>query len=262
MEAALSERADGPTTWALDISDVSAGYDGHKALEGVTFRIEPGCLAGLVGPNGAGKSTLIKIVLGMLKPWSGEVSIFGRAGKPRPGSVSYTPQVDLVDWQFPVTVSDVVLMGRYGGLGVVRRPGVRDREIAASALERVRLTAMADRQIGELSGGERRRALIARALTQQGDLMLLDEPFAGLDAAAQHDLISLFQSLVTEGKTLFIATHDLSCVDEDFDHAVLLNKHVIAFGRPADVFTTESLNEAYDRHLMVVRSGQSTYIGL
>jgi ABC-type Mn2+/Zn2+ transport system ATPase subunit len=153
-------------------------------------------------------------------------------------------------------------MGRYGGLGVVRRPGASDREIAASALERVRLTAMADRQIGELSGGERRRALIARALTQQGDLMLLDEPFAGLDASAQHDLISLFQSLVAEGKTLFIATHDLSCVDEDFDHAVLLNKHVIAFGRPADVFTTESLNEAYDRHLMVVRSDQSTYIGL
>ncbi len=258
----MTEWADSPSSWALDIRDVSAGYDGHKALDGVTFRIEPGCLAGLVGPNGAGKSTLIKIVLGMLKPWSGDVSVFGREGKPQAGSVSYTPQVDLVDWQFPVTVRDVVLMGRYGGLGVVRRPGAHDREIAASALERVRLTALADRQIGELSGGERRRALIARALTQQGDLMLLDEPFAGLDAAAQHDLISLFQSLVAEGKTLFIATHDLSCVDEDFDHAVLLNKHVIAFGRPADVFTTESLNEAYDRHLMVVRSDQSTYIGL
>ena len=166
----MTEQADGPTTWALDIRGVSAGYDGHKALDGVTFSIEPGCLAGLVGPNGAGKSTLIKIVLGMLKPWSGEVSVFGRAGKPQAGSVSYTPQVDVVDWKFPVTVSEVVLMGRYGGLGVVRRPGARDREIAASALERVRLTAMADRQIGELSGGERRRALIARALTQQGGL--------------------------------------------------------------------------------------------
>ena len=258
----MPEQPDGPPNWALDVRDVSAGYDGHKALDGVTFRIEPGCLAGLVGPNGAGKSTLIKVILGMLKPWSGDVSVFGRAGKPRAGSVSYTPQVDLVDWEFPVTVRDVVLMGRYGRLGVVRRPGARDREIAASALERVRLTQMAGRQIGELSGGERRRVLIARALTQQGDLMLLDEPFAGLDAAAQHDLISLFQSLVEEGKTLFIATHDLSCVDEDFDHAVLLNKHVIAFGRPADVFTAESLNEAYDRHLMVVRSDQSTYIGL
>jgi ABC-type Mn2+/Zn2+ transport system ATPase subunit len=258
----VTEQPGAPHSWALDVRDVSAGYDGHKALDGVTFRIEPGCLAGLVGPNGAGKSTLIKVILGMLKPWSGEVSVFGRVGKPRAGLVSYTPQVDLVDWEFPVTVSDVVLMGRYGRLGIVRRPGARDREIAASALERVRLTDMAGRQIGELSGGERRRALIARALTQQGDVMLLDEPFAGLDAPAQHDLISLFQSLVEEGRTLFIATHDLSCVDEDFDHAVLLNKQIIAFGRPADVFTPESLNQAYERHLMVVRSDGSTFIGV
>jgi ABC-type Mn2+/Zn2+ transport system ATPase subunit len=248
--------------WALDVRGVSAGYGRHRALDDVTFTIEQGCLAGLVGPNGAGKSTLIKVILGILKPWSGEVSVFGRGGKPRPGLVSYTPQVELVDWEFPVSVRDVVLMGRYGRLGLGRRAGPRDREVADAAIERVRLTQLVQRQIGELSGGERRRALIARALAQEGDLMLLDEPFGGLDAAAQHDLLALFHDLVAEGKTLFIATHDLTCVDEDFDHAVLLNRRVVAFGRPVDVFTPETLSEAYKRHLMVVRSDHSSFIGL
>jgi ABC-type Mn2+/Zn2+ transport system ATPase subunit len=247
--------------WALDVTGVSAGYGRHQALDGVTFDIEPGCLAGLVGPNGSGKSTLMKVVLGMLRPWSGEVSIFGRAGKPKAGVVGYTPQIDLVDWDFPVSVAEVVVMGRFGKLGLIRRPSAEDREIAAQAIERVRLTHLAGRLIGELSGGERHRALIARALAQQGDLLLLDEPFAGLDATAQHDLLRLFHDLVAEGKTLFVATHDLSCVAEDFDHAVLINRRVIAFGRPADVFTEESLNDAFDRHLLVVRAGHKTFIG-
>jgi ABC-type Mn2+/Zn2+ transport system ATPase subunit len=248
-------------SWALDVRGVSSGYGRHRALEDVTFTIEPGCLAGLVGPNGSGKSTLMKVVLGMLPAWSGEVRIFGRQGKPRPGVIGYMPQIDLVDWNFPVSVAEVVLMGRYGRLGLVRRPGRADREIAAQAIERVRLTELRGRLIGELSGGEKRRALIARALAQQADLLLLDEPFAGLDATAQHDLIQLFQELVSEGKTLFVATHDLSCVAEDFDHAVLLNRRVIAFGRPADVFTEESLNAAFQRHLMVVRAGHKTFVG-
>jgi len=246
---------------ALDVTGVSAGYGRHQALDGVTFNIEPGCLAGLVGPNGSGKSTLMKVVLGMVRPWSGEVSIFGREGRPTAGVVGYTPQIDLVDWDFPVSVSEVVLMGRFGKLGLIRRPSAEDREIAAQAIERVRLSHLARRLIGELSGGERHRALIARALAQRGDLLLLDEPFAGLDATAQHDLLRLFHDLVAEGKTLFVATHDLSCVAEDFDHAVLINRRVIAFGRPADVFTEESLNAAFERHLLVVRAGHKTFIG-
>ncbi|HUF52534.1 MAG TPA: metal ABC transporter ATP-binding protein [Dehalococcoidia bacterium] len=255
----MAENPNGP--WALDVVGVSAGYGRHQALDAVTFNIEPGCLAGLVGPNGSGKSTLMKVVLGMLKSWSGDIRVFGREGRPRPGVVAYTPQSELVDWDFPVSVADVVLMGRYGRLGLFRRPSAEDRDIAAQAIERVRLSDRAHRLIGELSGGERHRALIARALAQQGDLLLLDEPFAGLDATAQHDLLRLFHELVDEGKTLFVATHDLSCVAEDFDHAVLLNRRVIAFGRPADVFTEESLNAAFDRHLMVLQADHKTFIG-
>jgi ABC-type Mn2+/Zn2+ transport system ATPase subunit len=146
-------------------------------------------------------------------------------------------------------------MGRYGKLGLVRRPGRRDRELATAALERVRLMDRAQRQIGELSGGEQRRALIARALAQEADLLLLDEPLAGLDATAQHDLLRLLEELRTEGKTLFVATHDLSCVAADFDHAVLINRHVVAFGRPADVFTEENLSTAFERHLFVLPQG-------
>jgi ABC-type Mn2+/Zn2+ transport system ATPase subunit len=245
--------------WALDVRDIVAGYGSHTALEGVTFTIEPGCLAGLVGPNGSGKSTLMKVVLGLMKPWGGEVRVFGEAGRSR--DVGYTPQSELVDWAFPVTVADVALMGRYGRLGLARRPGKQDREIAMGALERVRMVDLSKRLIGELSGGQQRRVLIARALAQDADLILLDEPFAGLDATSQHDLIGLFKKLSEEGKTLFVATHDLSCVSEDFDHAVLLNRHVVAFGRPADVFTEENLNVAFQRHMLVLQSGTKTFVG-
>src|SRR5881397_1573528 len=150
--------------WAVEVNDVAAGYNTHTALEDVTFTIETGCLAGLVGPNGSGKSTLLKVLLGLHKPWSGDVRIFGHLEHPTHGHVGYMPQSELVDWSFPVTVFDVVLMGRYGRLGLLRRPGRADREIAAMALERVRLMDRANRRIGELSGGEQRRALIARAL--------------------------------------------------------------------------------------------------
>jgi ABC-type Mn2+/Zn2+ transport system ATPase subunit len=244
----------------VEVNRLSAGYNGHVALEGVSFTIEPGCLAGLVGPNGSGKSTLLKVMLGLHKPWSGEVLIFGHPERPAHGHVGYTPQTELVDWSFPVTVLDVVLMGRYGRIGLVRRPGRRDRELAFAALERVRLADRAERQIGELSGGEQRRALIARALAQGADLVLLDEPLAGLDATAQHDLLRLLEELRTEGKTLFVATHDLSCVAADFDHAVLLNRRVVAFGRPGDVFTEENLSAAFQRHLFVLPQG-TTIVG-
>jgi ABC-type Mn2+/Zn2+ transport system ATPase subunit len=245
--------------WALDVRGVEAGYGTHMALEGVTFTIERGCLAGLVGPNGSGKSTLMKVVLGLMKSWAGEVRVFGEMD--RAGVVGYTPQSELVDWAFPVTVADVALMGRYGRLGLIRRPGRHDREVAMAALERVRMADLSERLIGELSGGQQRRVLIARALAQDADLILLDEPFAGLDATSQHDLIALFKQLSEEGKTLFVATHDLSCVSEDFDHAVLLNRHVVAFGRPADVFTEAHLNEAFQRHMLVLQGGSKTIVG-
>ena len=246
---------------AVEVRNLSAGYNGHTALDDVTFTVEQGCLAGLVGPNGSGKSTLLRVILGLHKPWRGEVRIVGREGSGGRGRIGYMPQSELVDWSFPVTALDVVLMGRYGRLGLVRRPGRSDRERAMAALERVRLAHLAERLIGELSGGEQRRMLIARALAQDADLILLDEPLAGLDATAQHDLLALLEDLRKEDKTLFVATHDLSCVAANFDHAVLLNRRVVAFGQPADVFTEELLSTAFQRHLLVLPGGERTIVG-
>lgn len=245
---------------AIEVSHLTAGYGGHIALDDVTFTVERGCLAGLVGPNGSGKSTLIKVIMGLHKPWSGEVRLAGRIGGNSHRLIGYAPQSELVDWAFPVTVFDVVLMGRYGNVGLVRRPGPEDREVAMRSLERVGMGDLEDRQIGELSGGQQRRVLIARALAQESDLILLDEPVAGLDAAAQHDLLRLLEDLRKEQRTLLVATHDLSCVASDFDHAVLLNKHVVAFGRPEDVFTPELLSEAFQRHLLVLPGGERTLV--
>lgn len=246
---------------AVEAVDIWAGYDSHPALEAVTFAIEPGCLAGLVGPNGSGKSTLLRVILGLHRPWRGQIRLFGGPAQASRRRIGYMPQSELLDWSFPVTAFDVVLMGRYGRLGLLRRPGRRDREIALQSLERVRMADRASRLIGELSGGEQRRVLIARALAQEADILLLDEPLAGLDATAQHDLLRLMEGLRHEGKTIFMATHDLSCVATDFDHAVLINRRVIAFGRPAEVFTEESLTTAFQRHLLVLPSGQRTLMG-
>lgn len=245
---------------AVEVTHLSAGYGRNVALDDVTFTVEQGCLAGLVGPNGSGKSTLIKVIMGLHKPWSGDVRLSGRHGPRRRPLIAYAPQSELVDWSFPVTVLDVVLMGRYGGIGPFRRPGADDREVAIRSLDRVDMAELKDRQIGELSGGQQRRVLIARALAQQADLILLDEPVAGLDAAAQHDLLRLLEDLRKEHRTLFVATHDLSCVASDFDHAVLLNKKVVAFGRPKDVFTPELLSEAFQRHLLVLPGGERTLV--
>jgi ABC-type Mn2+/Zn2+ transport system ATPase subunit len=245
---------------AIEVSHLTAGYGRHKALEDVTFTVEHGCLAGLVGPNGSGKSTLIKVIMGLHRPWGGEIRLSARSGPGKRPMIAYAPQSEMVDWSFPVTVSDVVMMGRYGGIGLLRRPSPEDRAAAMSSLDRVDMTKLKDRQIGELSGGQQRRVLIARALAREADLILLDEPVAGLDAAAQHDLLRLLEDLRKENRTLFVATHDLSCVASDFDHAVLLNKKVVAFGRPRDVFIPDLLSEAFQRHLLVLPGGERTLV--
>jgi ABC-type Mn2+/Zn2+ transport system ATPase subunit len=237
---------------AIEVRDLWAGYNRHAALEDISFQIEPGCLAGLVGPNGSGKSTLLRVMLGLHRPWRGEVRLFGQKVAQARRLLGYTPQVELVDWTFPVTLFDVVMMGRYGRLGLLRRPGPHDREMAWRCLEQVGMADLAGRQIGELSGGQQRRALIARTLAQEPRILLLDEPVTGLDAAAQHDLLHLFDDLRAEGKTLLVATHDLSCVAAGFDHVVCLNRKVIAFGKPRTVFTEEVLNATFERHLLLV----------
>ena len=221
----------------ISVRDLWAGYDATPALESITFELPPATLAGLAGPSGSGKSTLLKALVGLIKPWRGSIELFGGAVNGSRGQIGYAPQSELVDWDFPVTVADVVMMGRYGRLGLLRSPSASDRDAVASALAMVRLEELAHRQIGELSGGQQRRMLIARALAQEADLLLLDEPMVGLDATNQHELLELFERLRNEGKTLLVATHDLSCVAACFDLTLLLNKRLIAFGAPGEIFT-------------------------
>ena len=245
---------------AIEVSDLWAGYDGRTVLEGVTLTIEEGCLAGLVGPNGSGKSTLLRVILGLHRPWRGEVRLFGQKVDRARRLLGYMPQVELVDWGFPASAFEVVMMGRYGRLGLLRRPGRRDHEVVWRSLEQVHMTDLAQRQIGELSAGQQRRVLIARTLAQEPRILLLDEPFTGLDAAAQHDLLDLFNEVRAAGKTLLVATHDLSCVAAAFDHAACLNRKIIAFGEPRTIFTEEILNATFQTHLLLVNVEGKTYV--
>jgi len=239
------------STLAISVRNLSVAYPGYVALEGVTFDTPQGVLAGLVGPNGAGKSTLLKAVLELVPRVSGEIYIFGEPYRVARRRVAYVPQREEVDWDFPVTVWDVVLMGRYGRLGLFRRPRKDDFAAAESALERVGMTEYRRRQIGELSGGQRQRVFLARALAQEADLYFLDEPFAGVDAASERAILEVLRELRREGKTIFVVHHDLQTVREYFDWIVLLNRRVIAAG-PVDLaFTPETLDEAYGGRLFL-----------
>ena len=236
---------------AVVVEDLWAGYGNRAALQGIDFEVPQSTIVGLVGPNGSGKSTLIKVILGMHSAWRGRVRILGKEARSVRRLIGYTPQTEMVDWDFPVTVRDVVTMGRFGRLGPLRWPGARRQAASCSkCLERMRLTDLAKRQIGELSGGQQRRVLIARALAQEPQVLLLDEPMAGLDATIQHELLSLFEELRDEGKTLLVATHDLSCVSCCFDRALLMNRRKVAYGEPAKVFTKELLDQAFESHLI------------
>ncbi len=246
---------------AISVSGLSVGYDEARVLESLDFEIPAGALVGVAGPNGSGKSTLLKTLLGLVSPWRGNVRVFGRSVRDARGLIGYAPQAELVDWDFPVTVADVVMMGRYGRIGLLRYPGSADRAAVAEALAQVRIESLATRQIGELSGGQQRRMLIARALAQEAELILLDEPMVGLDATTQHDLLELFERLRDAGKTLLVATHDLSCVAACFDLTLLLNKRLVAFGSPSDIFTPEILNEAYAEHLLLLPAEGGVYLG-
>ncbi|MDI6858543.1 MAG: metal ABC transporter ATP-binding protein [Dehalococcoidia bacterium] len=258
--ASKSPEQEGDDQTAIRAEGVWAGYDGRVALEDVGFEVPRSTIVGLVGANGSGKSTLIKVMLGVMRPWRGSVRIMGKEPAAARNLIGYAPQMEAVDWQFPVTVHDVVMMGRYGRLGPLRQPGPNDRKVVELALERVQLSEMAKRQIGELSGGQQRRMLVARALAQEPQVFLLDEPMAGLDPSIQHELVALFESLRDEGKTLIVATHDISCVTCCFDRALLLNRRKVAYGNPSEVFTQENLNEAFQSHLILLPMEQSVYV--
>lgn len=236
----------------LEIHDLTVAYHKKPVLWGVDLTVPAGHLVGIVGPNGAGKSTLIKACMGLLPRQSGWVKIFGRPLREVPTRVGYVPQRESVDWDFPVNVMDVVLMGRYGRLGLVRRPGRADREVARACLEKVNLLPFADRQIANLSGGQQQRVFLARALAQEADLYFMDEPFAGVDAATEAAIIAVLRELRDRGKTLLVVHHDLPTARQYFDRLLLLNMNVVAFGPSAEVFTPELLQKTYGGRLTIL----------
>ncbi len=236
----------------LDIHDVTVAYHRKPVLWDVDLTIREPRLVGIVGPNGAGKSTLIKAILGLVPTASGRVSILGRPLKQVRQRVGYLPQRESVDWEFPVSVLDAVLMGTYGRLGWLRRPGVKQRRWAMECLKRVGLVDLAARQIGQLSGGQQQRVFLARALAQRADVYFMDEPMAGVDAATEGVVFEVLKELRESGKTLFVVHHDLRTVPRYFDHVVLLNMRLVASGPVESTFNEENLRKTYGGRLGVL----------
>ncbi len=236
----------------LDVHDVTVAYHRKPVLWDIDLTLNEPRLVGVVGPNGAGKSTLLKAILGLVPLASGEVRVLGRPVKEQRLRIGYVPQRESVDWDFPVSVFDVVLMGTYGRLGWFRRPGARERACAHECLERVGLSDLASRQIGQLSGGQQQRTFLARALAQQADLYFLDEPLAGVDAATEKVIISLLQELRDQGKLVMVVHHDLRTVPHYFDYVVLLNMRLVASGPTETVFTPENLRKTYGGRLSIL----------
>ena len=229
----------------LDIHDVTVAYHRQPVLWDIDLTLHDPALVGIVGPNGAGKSTLIKAVLGLVPLASGLVTVFDQPVKRVRKRIGYFPQRNSVDWDFPVNVFDVVLMGTYGQLGWFRRPGAKERAWALECLGRVGLAGMEQNQIGQLSGGQQQRTFLARALAQRADIYFMDEPMAGVDAATEHVIFNVLRELRDEGKTVIVVHHDLRTVPEYFDRVILLNTRLVATGPTPEVFNRENLRKTY-----------------
>ncbi|HEY7737815.1 MAG TPA: metal ABC transporter ATP-binding protein [Candidatus Limnocylindria bacterium] len=232
------------------LRDVDAGYGDTLALEDVSLEFPAGSLVAVVGPNGAGKSTLLKLIAGLLKPWRGEVIVLGAPAGTHARRVAYVPQAEMVDWAFPITVDQVVMMGRYPLLGPFRRPGSEDAAAADAALERVGMQDMRHRQIGALSGGQRRRVFLARALATAAQLFLLDEPVTAIDPRTQDDIMDLLEVEAAGGRTVIATTHDLACAAECFQRVVAVNRTVVADGPSSIALDAAVLARAYGGHLL------------
>ncbi|MDX7990366.1 manganese/iron ABC transporter ATP-binding protein [Xenorhabdus littoralis] len=228
----------------LVVDNATVTYNnGHTAIYDASFDITGGTICALVGMNGSGKSTLFKTIMGLVNPSQGKVTLNTQPIKTalKQNIIAYVPQTEDVDWNFPVLVSDVVMMGRYGKMGFLRRPSKRDHEIVNEALERVGLIELRDRQIGELSGGQKKRTFLARALAQEGKVLLLDEPFTGVDVKTENTIIDLLRELRDEGHLVLVSTHNLGSVPEFCDHVILINRTVLASGRIETTFTQKNL---------------------
>ncbi len=236
----------------IEVHDLTVSYDKKPVLWNVDFTIPGGALVGIIGPNGAGKSTLIKAIMGLLPLSSGYAHLFGEKLDNVRKRISYVPQRESVDWDFPASVMDIALMGRYGQRGLFKRITAEDRSIARQALEQVHMLEFANRQIGQLSGGQQQRVFLARALAQQADLYFMDEPFAGVDAATEGAIIELLKELKAQGKTILVVHHDLQSAAEYFDWILLLNTRLVASGPTAETLTPTLLQETYGGKLSLL----------
>lgn len=244
----------------LSIEGMTVAYQKKPVLQDITFDIPEGKLIGIVGPNGAGKSTLIKAALGLIPRVTGDVSIYGKPYAEQRKLVGYVPQRESVDWDFPTSALDVVMMGRYGHLGWFKRPGAKERLIAMECLEKVGMVDFAGRQISQLSGGQQQRIFLARALAQDARLYFMDEPFVGVDAATEKAIITLLNELKKQGKTVLVVHHDLSTVKEYFDWVMLLNVKLMGIGPVGELFTKENLQRTYGGRLTLLNRSDDAII--
>ncbi len=238
---------------AVAVRELRLSYGEEVAVKDAKFTLPAGSLVGVVGPNGAGKSTLIKAIVGAKRPDGGEISIFGDSAEVGRRRMTYVPQRGAVDWDFPITAEEVVRQGRFKSMGLLGRFKKKERRAVEEAMEAVDITDLRHRQIGALSGGQRQRVFLARALAQGGDLFVLDEPFAGVDASTESAIMEVLRRLRDDGKTVLVVHHDLVTVPEYFDELILLNREVVACGPTEDVFTEENLRATYGGRVAIVK---------
>ncbi|WP_280768476.1 metal ABC transporter ATP-binding protein [Salipaludibacillus daqingensis] len=247
------------TNQQIEVKHLSVNYYNHSAIRDISFSVQEGTIVGVIGPNGAGKSTLMKAMLGLEKS-GGDVSYFGKNIQSMRKKIAYVPQRNTIDWDFPVRVEDVVLMGRFVHIPWYKRASRYDRDCAREALDKVGMGTYANRQIGELSGGQQQRVFLARALAQDADLFFLDEPFVGIDVQSEEIIVNILHELRNDGKTMFIIHHDLSKVEKYFDQLVLLNQVLIQAGAVRDVYKPKFLKEAYQENAAIIKEGNEMVV--
>jgi manganese/zinc/iron transport system ATP- binding protein len=240
----------------IEIQNLTISYQKKPAIRGIELKIPSGQIVGIIGPNGAGKSTLLKGILGLVPKDNGMILVNGSSIENYLKTISYIPQKESLDWDFPVVVYDVVMMGRFPHLSLIGRPGKTDNEKVINALEKVDMLEFKDRQIRFLSGGQQQRVFLARSLAQEADILLLDEPFVGVDAATERAIFQLMRNLKNEGKTILVVHHDLAKVQEYFDYVVMINQRLVAFGPTREVFVPEYLDKTYGGRLTILQKSE------
>lgn len=237
----------------IKVENLSVSYSGLTVVSDVNFAFSKGSLVGIIGPNGAGKSTMIKAILGLIPKDSGKVLVDNKNISEAKSKVAYLAQRNDIDWDFPINVFDTVLMGTYPSLGLFKKPKEKERALALDSLKRVKMDHYTDQQIGELSGGQQQRVFLARALAQDADIFFLDEPFVGVDANSEREIIDLLKELRDQGKLVFVVNHDLAKIEDYFDELILINKEVIEIGSVKDVYVYETMAKAYESELSIPR---------